>query len=329
MPFVFDLSAAETAHGASPRAGRPAALVLGAALGAVLALLAPGRATAQCTVATLNTGTDFTSGARLGSFTGFYPPGTSFPVQFTRLATAGEFAMQIQSFFIPDVPFPFDEVFSFELLDDQGVPTDAVTLTLDLSTGAINPELTDPPLAVRMIRTRSGEPAGSEVFGLDLATGNVELPACGGAPGGTLSGVPLDVQTGAFELTGGACIEQFAGIGLGAHFELSLSGTVPGDADGDGVPPGLDNCLGLANSSQLDTNLDGHGNACDADYNDDGLIGAPDFLRLAAAFGSTVGDPEYDPELDADGDGAIGASEFFLLGRSMGGPPGPSAPACE
>src|SRR5262249_10311977 len=38
------------------------------------------------------------------------------------------------------------------------------------------------------------------------------------------------------------------------------------DADGDSVCDTEDNCLGRANSDQLDTNQDGYGNACDPDY---------------------------------------------------------------
>jgi len=43
------------------------------------------------------------------------------------------------------------------------------------------------------------------------------------------------------------------------------------DVDGDGVPFGQDNCPGKANPSQLDTDADGKGNACDGDSDEDGV----------------------------------------------------------
>lgn len=100
------------------------------------------------------------------------------------------------------------------------------------------------------------------------------------------------------------------------------------DADSDGVTDAEDNCLVAANSSQLDANQEGYGNACDADFTDDGVVGAPDWLMLARAFGATEGNPGYDLELDMNGDGAIGVPEFVLVGSSFLQPPGPSGLAC-
>jgi hypothetical protein len=74
--------------------------------------------------------------------------------------------------------------------------------------------------------------------------------------------------------------------------------------------------------------VDGFGNACDADYNNDLFVGGPDFLALGMSFGATSGDPAYDRDLDANGDGVIGGPEFLLLGGSFGKPPGPSGLAC-
>jgi hypothetical protein len=100
------------------------------------------------------------------------------------------------------------------------------------------------------------------------------------------------------------------------------------DADAEGVADADDRCTLVANPTQLDTNRDGYGNACDADYDDDGSVGASDFVALRQAYGSSVGDPGYDPDLDANGDGAIGSAEFVLLRSAFGYPPGPSGLAC-
>jgi hypothetical protein len=49
----------------------------------------------------------------------------------------------------------------------------------------------------------------------------------------------------------------------------SFAGLAP-DADGDGVPDVLDNCLNVSNAGTLDcdTDQDGYGNRCDCDLNE-------------------------------------------------------------
>ncbi|MGI9590331.1 MAG: hypothetical protein ACR2P8_03100 [Myxococcota bacterium] len=100
------------------------------------------------------------------------------------------------------------------------------------------------------------------------------------------------------------------------------------DGDGDLVEDIGDNCSETPNPDQLDTNLDGYGNACDADYNSDGIVGIPDFGILSGAYGSELGDPNYDPDTDADGDGTIGVPDFSLIGSTFNDPPGPSGLEC-
>jgi subtilisin family serine protease len=100
------------------------------------------------------------------------------------------------------------------------------------------------------------------------------------------------------------------------------------DADLDGVCDDEDNCLVKENTSQTDTDQDGFGNACDPDFNQDGLVGSFDFNFLRRAFGAREGESSYDPVADCDGDGAIGGREFDLMKRSVGGQPGPSGLEC-
>jgi hypothetical protein len=100
------------------------------------------------------------------------------------------------------------------------------------------------------------------------------------------------------------------------------------DADLDGVCDAADDCATSANPGQLDTDFDGYGNACDADFGNDGRVGLGDFLTLWSRFGASLGSPSYDPHLDTDGDGAIGLFDFLGLAPSFGGPPGPSGLAC-
>jgi hypothetical protein len=102
----------------------------------------------------------------------------------------------------------------------------------------------------------------------------------------------------------------------------------PQDGDGDAIPDALDNCLLASNPDQLDSDLDGFGNACDADYDGDGVVGASDFLALARSFGRRAPHPAYDAAVDSDGDGVIGASDWLAFARQLGGSPGPSGLDC-
>jgi hypothetical protein len=101
-----------------------------------------------------------------------------------------------------------------------------------------------------------------------------------------------------------------------------------GDADGDAICDEADDCLFAANPSQLDSDRDGYGNACDPDYNNDGWVGSADLVALAAGLGSGWADPAYRAVLDSDGDRAVGEPEADLLAQHFGGGPGPSGIAC-
>ena len=95
------------------------------------------------------------------------------------------------------------------------------------------------------------------------------------------------------------------------------------DDDGDGVFNSEDNCTVVANSGQLDSDADGYGNACDADFNNDGVVGIPDFALLSAQFGSTTGG-----SADFNGDTIVGIPDFAALSGMFGSPPGPSGLSC-
>lgn len=102
------------------------------------------------------------------------------------------------------------------------------------------------------------------------------------------------------------------------------------DADGDGVADGDDNCIEVANASQLDTDGDDHGNACDCDFDGDDLCDLADNTVLQACFGKPVGSagPADDPqceESDMNGDGFVGQPDYSLFLALYGGAPGPSA----
>jgi cysteine-rich repeat protein len=97
------------------------------------------------------------------------------------------------------------------------------------------------------------------------------------------------------------------------------------DWDDDGIDDSCDNCSLRYNPAQIDTDADGCGNQCDADFTQDGTVGAGDFFEFAGAYGSLV--PPASPNIDIGPDpldGAIGAADFFILATSYGGAPGPS-----
>ena len=96
------------------------------------------------------------------------------------------------------------------------------------------------------------------------------------------------------------------------------------DFDSDGVPDSIDNCLNDPNS-QLDPDLDGYGNPCDGDFDQDGDTDQDDFdFYILHCTGGLVS-----PVCDLDEDGATGGFlEMSHMVSLMGGPPGPSGLAC-
>jgi len=113
---------------------------------------------------------------------------------------------------------------------------------------------------------------------------------------------------------------------LALAFGSAFAGAPPPDTDGDGAPDALDNCVESANADQCDTDADGYGNVCDADFNNDGFVGGPDYNVLRTEFLQAV--PPGDPDVDLTCDGAIGNPDFNIFRARYGGFPGPSGLAC-
>jgi hypothetical protein len=95
------------------------------------------------------------------------------------------------------------------------------------------------------------------------------------------------------------------------------------DPDADGVCPPVDNCPTVKNVNQANYDGDPFGDACEggalrADADLSGRVDGFDLARLGMAFGSTVGQPRYDPDVDLDRDGAVDGADLALLASAFG-----------
>jgi hypothetical protein len=213
----------------------------------------------------------------------------------------------------------------------EGAPLVAPTaIALDDGGGVILVADAATPPAVRRLNRSTTSP-GPVSLVITLATGGLlDAPA----------GIAVDTDGSILVANDGAVVRVDEVSGLQSHVDalgplelptgIGVTAPAPSafvDQDGDGAADAEDNCLVEPNPDQRDTNLDGFGNACDADYDDNIAVGASDLAAFAKAFGSTSTDPapsRFDPDLDANGDGAIGSADLVVLGQCFGGPPGPS-----
>jgi hypothetical protein len=118
-------------------------------------------------------------------------------------------------------------------------------------------------------------------------------------------------------ITLGCAIMLAVGLSLGVG-----AGPIVDD-DGDGVINELDNCSNVRNAEQCDADLDGYGNGCDADYDQNQAAGISDFSTFSNSFAGPGPNGE-----DHDCNGVVGISDFSTFGAQFGLPPGPSGLLC-
>jgi hypothetical protein len=106
----------------------------------------------------------------------------------------------------------------------------------------------------------------------------------------------------------------------------AIAGAPLPDTDTDGIPGEWDNCSDVSNTDQCDSNMDGYGNRCDADLNNDGAIGSPDFNLFKQEYLLAV--PPGDPDADLNCDNAVGSPDFNIFKQGFLGAPGPSGLGC-
>lgn len=111
---------------------------------------------------------------------------------------------------------------------------------------------------------------------------------------------------------GGTLRRLSQSLGMGAWICFN------GDTDADGICNAVDNCLVVANVDQRDTDNDGIGNRCDADFTNDCFI---DFLDLGYMKSVFFGN---DPDGDLNGDGLVDFLDLGIIKSTFFGAPGPS-----
>jgi hypothetical protein len=120
-------------------------------------------------------------------------------------------------------------------------------------------------------------------------------------------------------------------VGTGSGDERGITYVVFGrdtpllDADLDGVTDDEDNCTLAHNRDQRDTDADGFGNRCDADFDGDCIVNFHDLAVMKVAFGTRW------PEGDLDANGIVNFADLGILKSGFLEPPGPSgrADACD
>lgn len=128
-----------------------------------------------------------------------------------------------------------------------------------------------------------------------------------------------------------ALVGQILQIGfetVASNFESSgvvydnLNFSPPLDSDDDGILDNVDNCTDVPNAGQQDADGDGHGNICDADFNQScGIVNFPDLAIMQAGFFT------LDSVLDLNSSGGpVNFADLSIMQGLFFAPPGPSAP---
>jgi len=98
--------------------------------------------------------------------------------------------------------------------------------------------------------------------------------------------------------------------------------TALADTDRDGILDVGDDCTLVPNPAQIDADRDGFGNACDPDFDENGVVNFGDLARMKSAFFGN------DPVVDLNGDNVVNFADLAILKKSFFKPAGPSGLPC-
>ncbi len=191
--------------------------------------------------------------------------------------------------------------------------------------------LTDPKAGRTKLDATLGEWLVRGARALSLHIGDPDLPQVArplhALRAWSRGATAVEAHFAAIPLLGGPHL--FVGDPFAALPEPEQVDALVADLDGDGLDNAQDNCPLHANPDQRDTDKDGHGNRCDADLDDDGLVDTSggriypldargDLETLALAVRQGI----YDPDYDLDGDGALDARDLVIVRLALFRPPG-------
>jgi len=139
---------------------------------------------------------------------------------------------------------------------------------------------------------------------------------------------PASLTLGAAHRFSAPPASEGADIPLVGFRVARVVGVAPVDTDGDGIPDVLDKCtLDSRNATATcDTDADGYGNPCDADFDQNFSTNSVDFtMYFVPAFKSGV---PSSTGTDMDCNGAVGATDFvgYFVPKFKGSAPGGTAP---
>ncbi len=113
-------------------------------------------------------------------------------------------------------------------------------------------------------------------------------------------------------------VQQLTGIAADQIVTVTEPAPPPVDTDSDGVFDDVDNCTDAANPGQEDSDADGYGNLCDADFDNNCGVSFSDLAFLKERF--LTGDPVA----DMNSDGSVNFGDLALFKTQFFGQPGPS-----
>ncbi len=107
-------------------------------------------------------------------------------------------------------------------------------------------------------------------------------------------------------------------IVLSASMSFGQAADLNADSDKDSIVDVIDNCVKVFNPLQRDTDGDGFGNRCDADFDNNNIVDDRDIKSLLTRFKTD------DPDGDLDGNGTVDGADLEIAEALFKQPPGPS-----